>query len=94
MDKIEDGIYWNRHDLLQKFDDVTVEQNGATNTVTFYANGKAVKEITLTSVVPEAGTLETTQPEYSVIGEKDTVIIPYVFQTENRGNAIHRCSSR
>ena len=87
MDKIEEAIWTNTNDLLRKFDDVEVEQNGATNKITFYANGNPVKEITLTSVVPEAGTLETTQAEYSVIGEKDTVIIPYVFQTENRGDA-------
>ena len=87
MDKIEDAIYCNTESLLNKFDDVTVEQSGATNTLTFYANGKAVKSITLTSVTAEAGTLETSFESYSVIGEKDTVIIPYNFNTENRGKA-------
>lgn len=87
MDKIEDAIYCNTESLLNKFDDVTVEQSGATNTLTFYANGKAVKSITLTSVSAEAGTLETSFESYTVIAEKDTVIIPYNFNTENRGKA-------
>ena len=87
MDKIEDAIYENTESLLNKFDDVTVEQSGATNTLTFYANGKPVKSINITSVTAEPGTLETSFESYSVIGEKDTVIIPYNFNTENRGKA-------
>lgn len=76
-----------REQLASKFDDVTVEQNGETNTLTFYANNNAVKSVNITSVILEAGTLTTSFAEYSVIAEKDTVIIPYNFQTENRGEA-------
>ena len=73
--------------LNSKFDDVAVEQQNETNTLTFYANGNPVKSVNITSVILEAGTLTTSFAEYSVIAEKDTVIIPYNFQTENRGEA-------
>ena len=87
MDKIEDAIWCNTNDILKKFDDVVVEQNGAINTLTFYSNGNPVKEITLTSIVPQAGTLSTSYESYSTVSEKDVVSIPYVFDTENVGNA-------
>ena len=45
MDKIEEGIYWNRYDLNSKYDNVIVEEGEEDITLTFYAIGKKLKEI-------------------------------------------------
>ena len=87
MDKIEGALTQIRYDQLQKYDDVAVEKNGATNTLTFYANGKEKKKIDIVATIPQAGTLEINYPEYTTIKEKEAVIIPYVFNTTNRGDA-------
>lgn len=45
MDKIEDGIYWNRYDLNTKYDNVIVEESEDEIELTFYSFGKKLKTI-------------------------------------------------
>ena len=45
MDKIEDGIYWNRYDLNSKYDNVIVEESEDEIELTFYSFGKKLKTI-------------------------------------------------
>lgn len=45
MDKIEDGIYWNRYDLNNKYDNVIVEELENEIELTFYSFGKELKTI-------------------------------------------------
>lgn len=87
MNKIEQALYQIRKDELKKYDDVTVEQASGTNLVTFYANGVKQKSIEINSLVAVSGTLTSAYPSNSSIGEKETVIIPYTFNTENLGDA-------
>jgi surface protein len=87
-----------RAQLAQKFDYVTTEKvMGEDNTpmtqLTFYSggeNGKVVKRIQFAGGIGgggalNGGTLSTTYPSYNVIEEKDSVIIPYSFQSPNYG---------
>ena len=87
MNKIENALYQIRKDELRKYDDVTVEQISGTNLLSFYANGVKQKSVEINSLVATRGTLSTSYPENSSIGEKETVVIPYTFNTENMGNA-------
>ena len=45
MDKIEDGIYWNRYDLHSKYDNVIVEEGEEEIELTFYSFGTKLKTI-------------------------------------------------
>ena len=45
MDKIEDGIYWNRYDLNTKYDNVIVEESEDEIELTFYSFGQKLKTI-------------------------------------------------
>jgi surface protein len=92
MNKIEQAISYN---TSKKFDDVKVgsvfEEDAELTQLVFYANGSEVKRIKFAGggggSFAQGGELTTTLPESSTIREKETVIIPYSFQSPNYGEA-------
>ena len=90
------------NDLAQevdvKFDDVQIrnvidEETGAIqNEMLFYAGGKLIRTLKFTGGGGggggfEGGELSTSLAEETVLGEKDSVIIPYNFRSPNYGEA-------
>lgn len=73
-----------------KFDDVEVHVDKDTelNIVDFKANGKIVKTIKLSGGGGlQSGTLTTTLESKFTMREKEVLVIPYTFNTPNRGTA-------
>lgn len=73
-----------------KFDDVEAYVDGETelNVINFKANGKIVKTIEISGGGGlKAGTLSTTLADRLSIRENETLVIPYTFNTSNRGDA-------
>ena len=73
-----------------KFDDVEVyvEEKTELNVVDFKANGKVVKTIKLSGGGGlQPGTLSTTLESKFTMRENEVLVIPYTFNTPNRGTA-------
>lgn len=73
-----------------KFDDVEVyvEDETELNVIDFKANGKTVKTIKLSGGGGlQAGTLSTTLESRFTMRENEVLVIPYTFNTPNRGTA-------
>lgn len=73
-----------------KFDDVEtyVDSESELNVMNFYADGKLMKRVEFASGGGmKGGTITTTLPSKFSIRENESIVIPYVFDTPNRGEA-------
>lgn len=73
-----------------KFDDVEtyVDEDSELNVINFKANGKVVKTIKLSGGGGlQPGTLSTTLESRFTMRENEVLVIPYTFNTPNRGTA-------
>ena len=73
-----------------KFDDVEtyVDEDSDLNVINFKANGKVVKTIKLSGGGGlQPGTLSTTLESRFTMRENEVLVIPYTFNTPNRGTA-------
>lgn len=73
-----------------KFDDVEtyVDEESEENVMNFFADGEIVKTVTFTGGGGlKGGTITSSLPERMTIKENEVVVIPYVFDTPNRGEA-------
>lgn len=74
-----------------KFDDVNIyyDEENEVNVIEFYANGKLVKTLEFVGGGGslKSGTLTSTISEKFSIQESESVVIPYVFNTTNIGDA-------
>lgn len=73
-----------------KFDDVEtyIDEKTEENVMNFYADGKVVKSVSFSGGGGlRGGTITSTLPEKLTVKENEVIVIPYVFNTPNRGDA-------